>query len=248
MTNEELFRARRTREERRRKKRRAKKFWTSVTAVATIVVASAILVEAASRDGKASQEVEVITPEAISYYEQNEPVVTYLAVETAEAVVEYLEKNENELIEKALLEQGYLSDDVPLSYDLQDMARTWCSQYGVPYTLVLAVIQQESSFITNAQNGSCFGYMQVNDINTEWLREEIGVTDLKDPAQNLHSGIFILGDLYAKYGDWNTALICYNHGEAGAYKYVFSQGIESTSYSRSVLDLREEWKLVVSDD
>ena len=61
--------------------------------------------------------------------------------------------------------------------------------------------------------------MQINSINKSWLLQEIGVTDLADPLQNLHSGIYMLGDLYGKYGDWHKALVCYNCGETGAYNH-----------------------------
>ena len=39
---------------------------------------------------------------------------------------------EAEKIEAALLEQGYFSDAIPLPYDLQDIMRTACEEYGCP--------------------------------------------------------------------------------------------------------------------
>ena len=44
---------------------------------------------------------------------------------------------EAEKIEAALLEQGYFSDAIPLSYDLQDVMRTACEEYGCPYSCLL---------------------------------------------------------------------------------------------------------------
>lgn len=46
--------------------------------------------------------------------------------------------------------------------------------------------------------------------------------------QNIRSGVFILSDLYGKYGDWHKALICYNYGEGGAQEHVFSKGYENS--------------------
>lgn len=176
--------------------------------------------------------------------------VTHVTAETTAPTAQpeaTQEDFENEKIEEALLEQNYLSDEIPLDYDTQACLRAWCEQYSVPYSLALAVIEAESTFRADASNGSCYGYMQINSVNLEWLGEQIGVTDLTDPLQNLHSGVFILANLNGKYEDWNKALVCYNCGEAGAYEYVFSQGYTSSQYSRHVLELQEAWKEVVGE-
>lgn len=88
--------------------------------------------------------------------------------------------------------------------------------------------------------------MQINSINSEWLSEKIGVTDLTDPYQNIRSGVFILSDLYGKYGDWHKALICYNYGEGGAREHVFSKGYTTTSYSRTVMEYADAWAEVLA--
>lgn len=139
-------------------------------------------------------------------------------------------------------------EEIPLDQETQSCVMKWCEEYHVKRSVALGVIQAESSFQADAQNGSCFGYMQINSINQGWLAEEIGVTDLTDPHQNIQAGIYMLSDLYGKYGDWNKALTCYNYGEGGAYEHVFSKGETSTSYSRHVLDLASEWAEVVGDD
>ena len=140
---------------------------------------------------------------------------------------------------------SYLSDAIPLDHDTQVRVMGWCEEYEVPYSVALAVIEAESSFRPDAENGSCYGYMQINSINKSWLLQEIGVTDLTDPLQNLHSGIYMLGDLYDKYGDWHKALVCYNCGETGAYNHYFSQGLTSSGYSRHVMELEAKWAEVV---
>lgn len=141
---------------------------------------------------------------------------------------------------------SYQSDAVPLNHDTQAQVLGWCEEYGVPYSVALAVIEAESSFRPDAENGSCYGYMQINSINKSWLFQEIGVTNLEDPLQNLHSGIYMLGDLYGKYGDWHKVLVCYNCGETGAYNHYFSQGLTSSGYSRHVMELEAKWAEVVS--
>lgn len=67
-----------------------------------------------------------------------------------------------------------------------------------------------------------------------------------DPYQNIRSGVFILSDLYGKYGDWHKALICYNYGEGGAQEHVFSKGYTTTSYSRTVMEYADAWAEVLA--
>lgn len=166
-----------------------------------------------------------------------------------EIEIEYEEdEHESEKIEEALVEKGYLSPEIPMDFDTQCMLRCYCEQYEIPYSIALGVVEAESSFRPDVSNGSCFGYMQINKINLEWLREEIGIDSLEDPIQNLHSGVYILHDLFEKYGDWHKTLVCYNYGEAGAKEHVFSYGYTSTSYSRTVMSYAEKWAGVIVDD
>lgn len=218
-----------TRMERRRRRRRILRIKLATTAAVLAMTTASIV----ALTGGAAETVPEPTPQPPAL--QAEPVLlvtehdsTYQPVQmTAEPVQEpepVEEEDENEKIEAALLEQGYLHEEIPLDFDLQCHLITVCEEYGVPQSVALGVIQAESSFTATAANGSCYGYMQINSINSEWLSEKIGVTDLTDPYQNIRSGVFILSDLYGKYGDWHKALICYNYGEGGAQEHVFSKG------------------------
>ncbi len=138
-----------------------------------------------------------------------------------------------------------ISELIPLRQDMQAYIQELCESYSVPYTLVLAVIEAESTFKCDAVNGSCYGYMQISNINLEWLNERIGIEDLEDPAQNLHSGIYILSDLHEKYKDWDKVLVCYNYGETGAHEHVFSKGLSDTAYSRKVMEYERRWNEVL---
>lgn len=139
----------------------------------------------------------------------------------------------------------FVCGDVPLEADLQKKAQEFCGDYGVPYEIALAVIYQESRFDENADNGSCVGLMQVNRINSQWLNDEIGITDLTDTEQNLQAGIWMLGSLFEKYGEWNMALTAYNNGETGAKSKFFSEGKISCAYSESVLSDCERWRTML---
>lgn len=137
-----------------------------------------------------------------------------------------------------------LPEQIPLEAEVLEHLMSRCKEYDVPLSLALAVIETESGFHSDAKNGNCVGYMQINSINTETLSEAIGITDLTDPYQNISSGVYMLGVLHTKYQDWSKALISYNFGENGAYRKYFSAGVYSTKYSRKVLSLQEKWEKV----
>lgn len=216
-----------TRMERRRRRRRILRIKLATTAAVLALTTASIV----ALTGGAAETAPEPTPQPPVL--QAEPVLLE-------------EEDENEKIEAALLEQGYLHEEIPLDFDLQCHLIAVCEEYGVPQNVALGVIQAESSFTATAANGSCYGYMQINSINSEWLSEKIGVTDLADPYQNIRSGVFILSDLYGKYGDWHKALICYNYGEGGAQEHDFSKGYTTTSYSRTVMEYADAWAEVLA--
>lgn len=130
--------------------------------------------------------------------------------------------------------------DVPLSEDLQDYIRTLCKENDVPMSLIIAMIEVESSFRSNVISGtSDYGLMQINKINHEWLTEEYGITDFLDPYQNVFCGIAIIaGHLEKTDGDIALALMRYNCGATGA-KRLWDKGIYSTSYTEKILAAME---------
>ena len=67
-----------------------------------------------------------------------------------------------------MLENGTLTDSIALSYDLQLVARDAAETFGVPYRLLLAVMFRESSYNPEAENGICYGLMQIHQMNFEW--------------------------------------------------------------------------------
>lgn len=179
-----------TRMERRRRHRRILRIKLATTAAVLALTTASIV----ALTGGAAETASEPTPQPPTL--QAEPVLlvaehdsTYPPVQmTAEPVQEpepVEEEDENEKIEAALLEQGYLHEEIPLDFDLQCHLITVCEEYGVPQSVALGVIQAESSFTATASNGSCYGYMQINSINSAWLAEKIGVTDLTDPYQNI---------------------------------------------------------------
>lgn len=240
-----------TRMERRRRRRRILRIKLATTAAVLALTTASIV----ALTGGAVETTPEPTPQPPTM--QAEPVLlvaehdsTYQPVQMAAEPVQepepVEEADENEKIEVALLERGYLHKEIPLDFDLQCHLIAVCEEYGVPYHIALGVIQAESSFRGWESNGICFGYMQIHKINMEWLRNQIGVTDLMDPYQNLRSGVYILKDLYEKYGDWNMTLVAYNYGPSGAQEHVFSKGYTTTSYSRTVMGYADAWAEVLA--
>ena len=218
-----------------------------ITAVITTVT---VLVTGVSIKTKAQEESAQTASISVARHEMAiEPMqfVQKMPLYKAETADEESEVNEDEPQENksSVFEQECLHEEIPLDYELQRHLMDVCEEYKVPHHIALGVIQAESSFIADASNGTCFGYMQINRTNADWLSESIGVTDLTDPYQNISSGVFILSNLFEDYGDWNKALIAYNYGPAGAQKHIFSKGYTTTGYSRAVMAYAEDWFDVV---
>ena len=137
--------------------------------------------------------------------------------------------------------KAYTYYEVPLDDRLQEYAQDLCEEYDFPrYDVVVAMIGHESSYREQViSETNDYGYMQINACNHDWLRDELGVTDMLDGQQNIRSGIYILQGLYHKYKDIGLALMAYNCGEYGASQ-LWDEGIYSTNYSRSILQEASE--------
>ena len=133
---------------------------------------------------------------------------------------------------------------IPLPFELQDVMQEACEKYGVPYALALAVAQSESDFDLEADNGTCWGVMQIHPINYDRLRQN-GIEPTEYEG-NIVAGVFMLGELLEKYGDTHKALMAYNCGETGARR-LWKQGYDTSSYSRKVVTRYEKWQQTIND-
>lgn len=128
--------------------------------------------------------------------------------------------------------------DVPLDRNLQEYIHALCEESGLPYTLVIAVVEAESSYRPDVISiTDDYGLMQIRGLCHEWIREELGTKDFLNPYENVRAGIWILSGYYANYGYASGALMCYNMGETRARAF-FEQGIYNTSYSDRVLCIK----------
>lgn len=142
--------------------------------------------------------------------------VCWAAAEVDKPVAEDGVRGENpweaQLIEAALVKQGYFREDVPLSFELQDVLHTACEANNVPYHLALGLIWVESRFQPDADSGISYGLFQ---LNRNYFPD--GLT----PAKNIEAGMEYLGSLIDRYGDLGAALTVYNSGsDTGDREYA----------------------------
>lgn len=125
--------------------------------------------------------------------------------------------------------------DIPLTEDVQLEIYNLCHEdsqcfdWGLTPELVYAMIYTESGYRADAvgDSGNSLGLMQIQPRWHQKRMEKLGVTDLKDPIQNVRVGIDLLKELLYRYdGSVEKTLVTYNQGH---YKGTV------TSYAKKVL-------------
>ncbi|MBE0337463.1 lytic transglycosylase domain-containing protein [Paenibacillus sp. 23TSA30-6] len=116
----------------------------------------------------------------------------------------------------------------PTAYD--DLINEASNKYGVPVSLIKAVIDTESSFnplVTSSAGAK--GLMQLMDATAQGL----GVSDSYDPAQNIDAGVRYLSYQIKRFnGQENMALAAYNAGPGRVQRL----GVNSDEQLMAVLD------------
>lgn len=148
-------------------------------------------------------------------------------------------------------------DAISLKKDVKDRVNSYSDiikeasqKYGVPEYMIKAVIDQESRGYYDAigpmtKYGQAVGLMQLIPSTASGL----GVTDSKDPYQNIMGGTKYLSQLYNNpnygNGNWERTLIAYNWGEGNLtkkYDNGSSLPAETAKYVPSVLGKAEAYK------
>ena len=99
----------------------------------------------------------------------------------------------------------------------REIVEVYSEQYGVPESIVYAVIKSESGFDASAvSHAGAVGLMQLMPDTFAWLCTLTGDTYeaglLYDPDTNIRYGTYLLSILYREYGNWETAFAAYNAG------------------------------------
>lgn len=124
--------------------------------------------------------------------------------------------------------------NIPLSHELQDQLHDACTEFGVDYYVMVALIDRETNFRNVfGDNGRAYGYCQIHPRWWYGLMQSIGATDLTVPKDNFRTGCAIMAQLMGRYKSVEGALVAYNTGSYRGY---------STAYSRDVMAKAEMYK------
>ncbi len=128
---------------------------------------------------------------------------------------------------------GFLADFIITCFEKNAYPReyaeyveAYAEQYGVPETLIFAVIRTESSFDSGAvSSAGAVGLMQMLPETFEWLTDEILFDHLEsgmlyDPETNIKYGTYLLSRYYDRYGDWRLVFAAYNGGPGNLDKWL----------------------------
>jgi len=138
--------------------------------------------------------------------------------------------------------------DVPLAESTQEFIFYLSYGYYIDFPFVMGLIQQESGFNPKAiSETNDFGLMQINACNHGWLEEQLGITDILDPEQNIRAGLYILRTLFEKYDDPEKVLMAYNMGEHGA-NLLWEKGVYQTNHSRKALTYADGFRKELEGD
>lgn len=94
-------------------------------------------------------------------------------------------------------------------------AKSAARKHGIPESLFLRLVQQESGFNPTARSHKgAIGLAQL----MPGTARALGV-DPHNPAQNLEGGARYLKQMYQKFGSWRLALAAYNAGPGAVQKH-----------------------------
>lgn len=118
--------------------------------------------------------------------------------------------------------------------EYRKMTAAAAASYGIPESMFLAQINQESGFNPNAKSkAGALGIAQF----MPGTAKGYGINPL-DPKQALPAAAKMMSGLYAKYGSWELALAAYNAGEGTVDRYLAGKQAlpaETTNYVKSIM-------------
>ena len=130
--------------------------------------------------------------------------------------------------------------DVDIPYDIQEWIIEYCYERHISPYLVMAIIEVESGCDSKAlgDEGNSIGLMQIQERFHSERMDKLGVTDLRNPYQNIKVGVDILLELFHKNPSLDWVLHAYNGGVAYADEMEMKEQI--SEYADKVMRLSYE--------
>ena len=110
--------------------------------------------------------------------------------------------------------------------DYSETVEEKSGEYGVPLSVIYAVIRTESGFDPEAESWvGARGLMQITKDAYEWIDYYRGATgasweDMYVPEINIDYGTWLLSYLYGEFGEWETVYAAYNAGPNAVKKWL----------------------------
>lgn len=162
-------------------------------------------------------------------------------VETYEEEIPIEPSIEEDLIENETDEQVELVQ-VPKTFTSKETIDIFveeiANKYKLDKGLIQSIIEKESKYNPDAQNGQFKGLMQ---ISAQWQKERmnrLGVTNLMDPYENILTGSDYLATLISEYQPVELALMVYNSGAKAAVEEYNTTG--PSNYAKDILQRAKE--------
>lgn len=141
------------------------------------------------------------------------------------------------------------------------------TEYGVPLSVIYAVIRTESNFEPDAESWvGARGLMQITKDAFEWIdyyRGETGASwdDMYVPEVNIDYGVWLLSYHYGLFGEWETVYAAYNAGPNAVKKWLSDAEYsldgktlekipyeETSNYREKVSKYREDYQRIYGFD
>ena len=125
----------------------------------------------------------------------------------------------------------YIEYTHPIKYE--QYVTQYAAEYGIDKYLVYAVIKTESGYDPAAvSNVGARGLMQIMEPTFEWIKYKLGDEETKyydmfDPETNIRYGCFLLGYLYAEFGNVQATMAAYHAGRGQVNEWLVDKSISS---------------------
>lgn len=144
------------------------------------------------------------------------------------------------LIMAILPTQTVNAEESYIREEYQEYVYEIAEEYDLEPELIIAMIESESSGRRKVvSSAGCVGLMQISPKWHSDRMEKLGVTDLTDAYGNILVGCDFVAELYEKYEDTHTVLMCYNAGEYSGAVEKAERG-EYSKYAVKIVKRCEE--------